>query len=70
MWSWSGLLSGIGLVVVWSSATHRLGFLLGIALEVLWVVYGVIKRQPPFAVSGLIFAGVFLRDFLVSPLGL
>jgi hypothetical protein len=67
--SWSGLLSGIGFVVFWSTATHRLGFLLGIVWELLWLVYGIVKRRPPFAVAGVVFAVVFARDYVVSPLG-
>ena len=67
LWSWSGLLSAIGLLVFWATGRHRWGWLCGVGWELLWIAYGLNSHQYPFAISGVLFGVLFARNWWIWP---
>ena len=63
LWSWA--ISVLGLSAFWIAGSgKKWGWLVGIAQEIVFVIYSVIFRQWGFLVSAFIFMGVFGRNYL------
>jgi hypothetical protein len=63
-WWWSWLLTGIGLTGIWLQGDkQKRGWLLGIGVQVLWVVYGVTTEQYGFIVSAVVYAAFYGRNY-------
>lgn len=62
---WSWLLAAIGVSGLWLAGSKRaLGWHIGLAVQVLWIVYAVATRQWGFIASALAFAAVNLRNLI------
>jgi hypothetical protein len=63
---WSYVLPGFGLIALYAGGSRkRWGWAVGFTGEMLWIAYGLATRQYGFALSGLAFAIVYARNFLL-----
>ena len=63
-WYWSWILTAIGVFGLYiASRKLAWGFLVGLAAQVLWVVYAVATEQYGFIVSALLYGWVYSRNF-------
>jgi hypothetical protein len=63
---WSYVLPGFGLIALYAGGSRkRWGWVVGFTGEMLWIAYGLATRQYGFALSGLAFAIVYARNFLL-----
>lgn len=61
-WSWG--LAVTALAVYWAVGNRwRWAWLAGIAQEAGWIVYGLRSGQPGFAVTAVLFAAVYARNW-------
>lgn len=61
-WSWT--LAAVGLVGIWlTGSRRRIGFLLGVAAQVLWIAYAAATNQPGFFVTAIAYGFVYARGW-------
>ena len=62
IWSW--VLSAIGLLGIYLAGSHnRLGWLLGVFAQVLWLSYAVVTQQYGFIVSAFAYGFMYIRNY-------
>jgi hypothetical protein len=62
-WYWSGPLAGFGLIGLYLAGRKSYwGWVVGLADEVLWIIYAVHTGQWSFCVSALAYAWVYGRN--------
>lgn len=62
--AWSYILTALGITgLILAGSKKRLGWLLGLAAQPLWVAYALVSGQWGFVASGLIYGGVYLRNW-------
>ena len=62
-WGWSWILMSMNLTaMILAGRKIWQAWLVGVAAEVMWVVYGYFTQQWGFAFFGFIFAAVYLRN--------
>ena len=63
-WAWSWLLTSVGITGLFlAGSKKKIGWALGIAVQVLWMAYALATAQLGFVVSALIYAGVYARNW-------
>jgi hypothetical protein len=63
---WSWVLPGFGLVALYAGGSRkRWGWAVGFTGEVLWITYGLVTHQYGFTFSGIAFASMYARNFLL-----
>jgi hypothetical protein len=61
-WSWT--LAAIGVTGLWLAGSgRRLGWAVGVGVQVLWVAYAVVTRQWGFIFSALAYGAVNIRNW-------
>lgn len=64
-WAWSWLLTSVGITGLFlAGSKKKIGWALGIAVQVLWIAYALATEQLGFVVSALVYAGVYARNWL------
>lgn len=59
------ILSAIGISGVWLTGDkNQIGWLLGIAYNVLWIVYAIFTAQYLFILVCLVYVWVYLRGYM------
>lgn len=62
-WSWA--LSAIGIAGIFLAGGHRkVGWLLGLGVQGLWIAYAVATEQWGFIASALAYGAVYARNWL------
>lgn len=62
---WSWLLASIGLLGIWlTGSRRRVGFLLGVGAQVLWLAYAITTGQWGFIATAIAYAVVYGRGWL------
>jgi len=64
MSTWSYLLGGLGVICLWMiGSKSSKGFLLGILVQLLWVVYAFQTEQYGFLASAVVYISVYIRNY-------
>lgn len=64
-WWWSWLLAGIGIVGLYVAGSKKAwGWLIGLAVQVLWIAYALATEQYGFVASALAYGFVYGRNYL------
>lgn len=64
-WWWSWLLATLGVTGLWFAGNKSIwGWVIGISVQVLWIVYAIATAQWGFIFSALAFAAVNIRNFI------
>lgn len=64
-WWWSWLLASIGLYGLWQAGSKKqIGWLIGVGVQVLWVVYAITSRQYGFIAAACGYGFVNTRNYL------
>lgn len=64
-WAWSWVLTIIGITGWWMvGSRRRSGFVVGMGVQVLWIVYAVTTRQWGFVASAFLYGSVAARNWL------
>lgn len=59
---WSYALAALGLAGLWLAGSgRRLGWLFGVAAQILWIAYAIATQQWGFIVTAVAYAVVYLR---------
>ncbi len=62
-WSWS--LAAIGITGLWlAGSEHKSGWIVGILVQSLWIVYAVMTRQWGFIASAIAYGAVNTRNLV------
>lgn len=63
---WSYLLAAVGILgIVLAGQKKNVGWAIGAAAQVLWIVYAIVTDQPGFIVSALAYGAVYVRNFVL-----
>lgn len=61
---WSAVLTVVGVLGLYlAGRKNRLGWLLNLGAQVLWMIYAVQTGQWPFVVSSLAYSWVYLKNY-------
>ena len=64
-WWWSWLLTSIGVAGLFLAGSKRkLGWAIGMGVQVLWLIYAMSTRQWGFIVSAFAYGSVYARNYL------
>lgn len=64
--AWSWLLTSVGVIGLFLAGQKRsVGWAVGLAAQVLWVIYGVTTKQYGFIASALIYGATYARNYFV-----
>jgi hypothetical protein len=64
-WLWSYLLAAVGVAGLWlAGSRRRAGWAVGVAAQVLWVVYAVATGQLGFLLSASAYGFTYARNWL------
>lgn len=62
---WSWVLTGVGIVGLYAAGSKRkVGWLIGIFAQALWLFYGYTTEQYGFIVSAFLYGFVYLRNYV------
>jgi hypothetical protein len=63
-WWWSWLLTSIGLLGLWMAGSqNKLGWIVSLSVQVLWVLYAIATEQYGFIISACAYSFVYVRNF-------
>lgn len=63
-WWWSWLLMAIGVLGLWLAGSHnKLGWMIGLSAQILWLIYALVTEQYGFIISAFAYGFVYLRNF-------
>lgn len=63
--TWSFVLSAIGIVgIVLAGSKYKLGWLIGFAVQPLWIAFAVTTEQYGFILNAVVYAAVYARNWL------
>lgn len=63
-WWWSWLLAAGGVFGLWlAGRKNRWGWAVGLAMQVLWIVYAVVTAQYGFIIAALAYSFVYAVNF-------
>lgn len=58
-WWWSWLLMAVGVTGLFLAGKKRkIGWMIGIGVQLLWIIYAIVSRQWGFIVSALVYGAV------------
>lgn len=62
IWSW--ILTAVGITGIYlAGSKNKLGWLIGILAQVLWLVFGLTTQQYGFIVSAFVYGFVYIRNW-------
>lgn len=63
--AWSFLLSAVGIVgILLAGSKRKIGWLVGFAVQPLWIVFAITTGQYGFILNAVIYAAVYARNWL------
>lgn len=63
-WWWSWLLTAIGILGLWlAGSNNKVGWMIGLLAQVLWIAYAIVSKQYGFLLSALAYGTVYFRNF-------
>lgn len=63
-WWWSWLLMAVGVTGLYLAGSKRkIGWFIGIAVQLLWVTYAVVTKQWGFIASAIVYGAVNIRNW-------
>jgi len=63
-WWWSYLLAAIGVSGLWfAGSSRKIGWAIGVGVQLLWIIYAVVSKQWGFIFSALAYGGVNIRNW-------
>lgn len=63
LWSW--LLTFVGVIGLYLAGSNRkIGWLLGLGAQILWLWYGISTQQYGFVISAHVYGFVYLRNYM------
>lgn len=63
-WWWSWLLMAVGVTGLYLAGSKRkIGWVIGILVQVLWIVYAIITKQWGFIASAIVYGAVNIRNW-------
>ena len=64
-WWWSWLLAAVGLTGLWLAGNHKTaGWKIGLAVQILWIIYAIVTQQWGFIFSALAYGFVNGRNLI------
>jgi len=61
---WSWILATIGITAMWLAGRHnKLGWLIGVAAQIIWFVYAIVTRQWGFIATAIAYSFVYARNW-------
>lgn len=62
---WSYVLTALGVAGIFLAGSRkRIGWALGLSVQPLWIIYALATDQWGFILSGVVYGGVYLRNWL------
>lgn len=62
---WSWLLMLVGVAGLWLAGSQKkLGWLIGLCAQVIWIAYAVATKQYGFIVSAVAYGAVYARNYV------
>jgi hypothetical protein len=64
--AWSFLLSALGIVgLLLAGSKRKVGWLVGVAVQPLWIVFAITTQQYGFILNAGIYAAVYARNYIL-----
>lgn len=64
LWWWSWLLTAVGIAgLAFAGSKRKVGWALGLYVQVLWVIYAIVSQQYGFVVSAFAFGFAYARNW-------
>lgn len=64
LWAWSYILTAVGIAGLFlAGSKNKLGWLLGVFAQALWITYATVSHQYGFYISAVAYAWVYGRNY-------